>query len=66
MAKRNRNKAEWAAELTHALRQAAASYEPTKKMSPGELQGYLANMRRNTSHDTRIKPREKSPRNWGD
>jgi len=63
---RNRNKAEWAIEMTRALKEAASSYEPSRKMAPGELQGYLANMRRNTSHDTRHKPREKSPRDWGD
>jgi len=63
---RNRNKADWAAELSRALRDAAQAYEPSRKMAPGELQGYLANLRRNTSHGTRRKPREKSPRDWGD
>lgn len=63
---RNKNKADWAADITRALKEEAASFKPSKKMAPGELQGYLASMRRNTSHGTRTKPREKSPRNWGD
>ena len=63
---RNRNKADWAAEITASLKEAAKSYKPSKKMGDEELQSYLASMRRNTSHGTRNKPREKSPRNWGD
>lgn len=60
---RKRNKADWVNEINKSLRDAATSYEPSRKMGPGELQGYLANLRRNTSHGTRQKPRQ---RNWDD